>query len=282
MEQRKALKDWKLTAWGSGQTQEHTSLLEMRAVKLALAAFLPQLSGQSVFLISDNASVVAYLWHHGGTVSWRLCLMVPEITQWTERHSVQLEARCIPGRNILADQLSCPDQVLPTEWSLLSQVFEGICSVLRLSPSRPVCHSGKHKASALRVSSSRSHSLEAGCSSSTVGHSVRLCLPSFCAAPPGSPRVLASEGLLLVLVAHCGLRGSGSLTFHPFLSWNPSNFREFASTTSREEVSLRPRDPPFSRVEVIQRIIRKAGFSRPQALHGCPLPIQMDQVPWLV
>ena len=105
-------------------------MLEMRAVELALAAFLPQLARQSVVLMSGNAFVVASLWHQGGTVSWRLCLMSSVITQWTKRHSVQLEARNIPGKkNILANQLSRPDQILPTEWSMLPRVFEEICRV---------------------------------------------------------------------------------------------------------------------------------------------------------
>ena len=47
----------------------HINMLEMKAVSLALATFLPQLSGQSVVLMSDNASVVAYLQHQGGMVS---------------------------------------------------------------------------------------------------------------------------------------------------------------------------------------------------------------------
>ena len=44
-------------------------MLEMKAVALALAALLPQLSGQCVVLMNDNASVVAYLWHQGDTAS---------------------------------------------------------------------------------------------------------------------------------------------------------------------------------------------------------------------
>ena len=32
-------------------------------------------------------------------------------------------------KNVLADQLSCPDQVLPAEWSLLPRVLEAVCRV---------------------------------------------------------------------------------------------------------------------------------------------------------
>ena len=38
------------------------------------------------------------------------------IVSWTELHLVTLSARYIPGKgNILAEQLSSPDQILPTE-----------------------------------------------------------------------------------------------------------------------------------------------------------------------
>ena len=116
--------------WSEEDSQDHINVLEMRTVELALAAFLPQLAGQCVVLMSNNVSVVAYLRHQGGTVSRRLCLMASIVTQWTERHLVQLEARYIPGKkNVLANQLSWPNQVLLTEWSLLPGVFKGICHV---------------------------------------------------------------------------------------------------------------------------------------------------------
>ena len=45
---------------------------------------------------------------------------------------IRLEACYILGKkNILADQLSRPDQILPTEWSLLPRVLDGICQVIR-------------------------------------------------------------------------------------------------------------------------------------------------------
>ena len=43
--------------WSQEESSLHISVLEMKAVSLALAAFLPQLSSQSVILMSDNALV---------------------------------------------------------------------------------------------------------------------------------------------------------------------------------------------------------------------------------
>ena len=152
--------------------------------------------------MSDHASVVAYLRHQGGTVSQRLCLMASEVSQWTKRHSFQLKARHIPGRkNILADQLSRPGQVPPTEWSLLPQVFEGIGSVfgcphLDLFAARanarlplyvfPVPEPLAWKQDAFHLQ---------------WDQSVLVCLPSACAAQRVLSLVLASKGLSLVLVA---------------------------------------------------------------------------------
>ena len=76
--------------------------------------------------MSDNATVVAYLRNR---VLWGMAL---DIVLWTERHFVLLSALYIPGKkNVLVDQLSCRDQVLPAEWSLLPRVFEAICGVFR-------------------------------------------------------------------------------------------------------------------------------------------------------
>ena len=120
-----------LEVWSQKESLLHINVLEMKAMPLALASFLPQLLDQNVILMSNNALVVVYFRHQGGTVS-RVCRMAAKIVLWTKRHLVFLVARYIPGRkNVLADQLSRPDQVLPTEWSLLPRIFEGIYEVFR-------------------------------------------------------------------------------------------------------------------------------------------------------
>ena len=57
-----------------------------------------------------------------GTVSDSLCSLTGQL-RWTESNRVQLEARYLPGQsNVLADLLSCRNQVLGVEWSLHPQV----------------------------------------------------------------------------------------------------------------------------------------------------------------
>ena len=66
--------------------------------------------------MSDSTTVMAYIKYRGGTVSRVMCSLAQEIMAWTELHLVTLCARYVLGKNIiLADQLSHPDQILPTE-----------------------------------------------------------------------------------------------------------------------------------------------------------------------
>ena len=59
-----------------------------------------------------------------------LCDLTQEVVLWSEVHLVTVTVRYIPQKNsILVDQLSRPDQVLPTEWFLLTRVFEMIYKV---------------------------------------------------------------------------------------------------------------------------------------------------------
>ena len=58
-----------LTATGKWPQEEmslHINILEMKAVQLALNAILDQLVGESVVLMSGNATVMAYPWKPGG------------------------------------------------------------------------------------------------------------------------------------------------------------------------------------------------------------------------
>ena len=58
-----------------------------------------------------------------------LCALLWRILTWCTRHQVTLKARHIPGRlNVVADKLSRLGQTIQTEWSLLPEVFQAICS----------------------------------------------------------------------------------------------------------------------------------------------------------
>ena len=58
-----------------------------------------------------------------------LCALLWRILTWHTRKQVTLKARHIPGRlNVVADMLSRLGQTIQTEWSLLPEVFQAICS----------------------------------------------------------------------------------------------------------------------------------------------------------
>ena len=101
----------------------HINLLEMKATQLALKTFLDRLAGESVVFMSDSSTIVAYLKKHGGAVSKVMCSLAQEIVVWSELHLLAISARYIPRKkNVLADESSCPDQVLPKDWFFLPWV----------------------------------------------------------------------------------------------------------------------------------------------------------------
>ena len=74
--------------------------------------------------MSDNVSAVAYLRNQGGTRSVALFQEVRVLLLWCQEWHIELFPTFIPGkRNVVADQLSRPNQVLQTEWSLCPHVF---------------------------------------------------------------------------------------------------------------------------------------------------------------
>ena len=117
--------------WSEQEKQWHINLLELQAVYLALQSFQDRVAGQSIALMCDNATVVAYVNKQGGTVSRSLCLLTKQLLAWAEANSVTLSARYLPGKaNVLADQLSRRDQVIGTEWSLHPEVVKQVFSCL--------------------------------------------------------------------------------------------------------------------------------------------------------
>ena len=96
----------------------------MLAVLRALEVWFAALAEKSVLILSDNSTVVAYLSKQGGTKSEVLCQLATNICQFAQLHSIDLQARHIPGRlNVLADRLSW-HRVFATEWTLASATFQ--------------------------------------------------------------------------------------------------------------------------------------------------------------
>ena len=82
---------------------------------------------ETLVLTSDSATATDYLKNQGGTVSLDMCRPAQEVIAQSELHAVSITARYILRKNILTDQLSRPDQILPMKWPLLRRVFDNIC-----------------------------------------------------------------------------------------------------------------------------------------------------------
>ena len=112
--------------WSEWGKLLHISLLEMKAMFLALQSFQEKATGRRVTTMCDNSTVVAYVDKQGGTVSHSLCLLASRLLRWTESLNIHLDARYLPGQsNVLAD-LSRRDQVIGTEWSLHPRVASAL------------------------------------------------------------------------------------------------------------------------------------------------------------
>ncbi|XP_066969121.1 uncharacterized protein [Macrobrachium rosenbergii] len=99
------------------------NILELKAAFLALQEFQDRVEGHSVELMSDNTAVVACVNKQGGLVSLQLHQLTVQVHKWAIAHTVELSARYIPEKkNVVANKLSCQDQVIGTERSLYSDI----------------------------------------------------------------------------------------------------------------------------------------------------------------
>ena len=115
--------------WSLPESKLHINFLELKAVFLALKEFQDLCSGKIVLVATDNTTVVAYVNKEGGMRSGPLCALLWRILTWCTKKQVTLKARHIPGHlNVVADKLSRLGQTIQTEWSLLPEVFQILCS----------------------------------------------------------------------------------------------------------------------------------------------------------
>ena len=116
--------------WDVASQDLHINNLELRAVFLALQHFQSHIYNSCVMVASNKSSVVAYLKKQGGTHSPSLCMLVWELLYWCHHRNIHIQVRHIPGKlNVLADSLSSPDRILPTEWSLDREIATQIFSL---------------------------------------------------------------------------------------------------------------------------------------------------------
>ena len=99
----------------------------MEAVFNCLWHFQTFLQGKHVVICGDNVTCLAYLRKQGGTVSRKLSIRAEQILQWIFHHQISFSTEFVPGNlNVLADQLSRRNQILPTEGTITHQALQPI------------------------------------------------------------------------------------------------------------------------------------------------------------
>ena len=113
--------------WSPSEVGVSINAWELLAVERGLLDFQASLRGSTVAMYLDNSTVVAYLHKSGGTRSLFRNEIAQRILRWLELHEVSLAPQFIPGcRNVLADSLSRPHQILGSEWTLHADVFRDL------------------------------------------------------------------------------------------------------------------------------------------------------------
>lgn len=112
--------------WSPPERKLHINLLELRAVYLALLAFLPRIKDSLVLVRTDNTTTMHYLNKQGGTRSLPLSRESQKIWNWHLRHNISLRAEYVLGMDyVLADSLS-RQKTTCHEWELNQRTLDRI------------------------------------------------------------------------------------------------------------------------------------------------------------
>ena len=104
--------------WTCSERELHISVLELKAVILALQHLVAVLQGHHVLIATDNTTAVAHINKQGGTHSHLLLQLVVDLFPWLQTQDI---TQC-DSLNVIADRLSWPKQPITAEWSLHPEV----------------------------------------------------------------------------------------------------------------------------------------------------------------
>ena len=111
--------------WSQEEVELSVNARELLAIERTLLFFAPQIVDCTVAVFADNSTSIAYLRNQGGTRSQLLNSISQQILRWAESLLVVLTPQFILGcHNVMADSLSRPNQILGSEWTLKTEVFQ--------------------------------------------------------------------------------------------------------------------------------------------------------------
>ena len=120
--------------WSPVDKQEHTNILELKAVLLGLKHLCHLLSDQHIQLHIDSMTAVNYIKNFGGTRSPACNAVTWEIWDWADNRNIWLSPTHIAGKdNVVADRLSrqpVRNDFNITEWSLDSGTLDQVWQVV--------------------------------------------------------------------------------------------------------------------------------------------------------
>jgi hypothetical protein len=111
--------------WSVEEREESINAREMRAILLSIRSDLPNLSGKTVAVRTDNMTTLSYLRNLGGA-SEKLTQIAGQILELCWAQNINLQAKWIPGlANKDADQES-RQKTSPDEWRLSHAAFRAV------------------------------------------------------------------------------------------------------------------------------------------------------------
>lgn len=116
--------------WNREESQLPISVLELRAIRLALLDFNSQVLNCAILVRTDNIAAKAYVNNQDGLKSSALQKEAMKVLKWLESHLLNIRAEHIKGTvDIQADWLS-KEIMAPSEWSLWRDLFKLIQGTL--------------------------------------------------------------------------------------------------------------------------------------------------------
>ena len=115
--------------WSSIESEDHINVLELKAIQYGLLSLCKDKKNQTIKILCDNTTSVAYVAHKGGTRSTECNFVAHEIWKWCEDRNIYIIISYLPGvENVVADYES-RNFTEDTEWQLNPHIFKQACKM---------------------------------------------------------------------------------------------------------------------------------------------------------